>query len=171
MTVGSPSLVSGGGGLLFDDNDFSVQVTCPLYKSVLLCREAFSPYFELCTLRPVIRMAGFTWLWTHVSGRALVDPFSPDPCAEQGESRPSTDWVGCRHLSLEQQPAHSHSSLLTQVAVDFVRQGGHQTLEQHQSTPELQERVRALLDMALQPQDASVFSSPSAASSTFSQMM
>ncbi|XP_040502975.1 transmembrane and coiled-coil domain-containing protein 6 isoform X3 [Gallus gallus] len=58
-----------------------------------------------------------------------------------------------------------------QVAVDFVRQGGHQTLEQHQSTPELQERVRALLDMALQPQDASVFSSPSAASSTFSQMM
>ncbi|POI27446.1 hypothetical protein CIB84_008803 [Bambusicola thoracicus] len=57
-----------------------------------------------------------------------------------------------------------------QVAVDFVRQGGHQTLERHQSTPELQERVQALLDMALQPQGASAFSSPSAASSTFSQM-
>ncbi|OXB74265.1 UNVERIFIED_CONTAM: hypothetical protein H355_011717 [Colinus virginianus] len=54
-----------------------------------------------------------------------------------------------------------------EVAVDFVRQGGHQTLEQHQNTPELQERVRALLDMALQPLGASVFSS-SAALSTFS---
>uniref|UniRef100_A0A803XW25 Transmembrane and coiled-coil domains 6 n=1 Tax=Meleagris gallopavo TaxID=9103 RepID=A0A803XW25_MELGA len=57
-----------------------------------------------------------------------------------------------------------------QVAADFVRQRGHQTLEQHQSTPELQERVRVLLDMALQPPGASAFSSSSTASSTFSQM-
>uniref|UniRef100_A0A8C3PUF5 Transmembrane and coiled-coil domains 6 n=1 Tax=Chrysolophus pictus TaxID=9089 RepID=A0A8C3PUF5_CHRPC len=57
-----------------------------------------------------------------------------------------------------------------QVATDFVRQGGHQTLEQHQSTPELQERVRVLLDMALHPLDASAFSSSPAVLSTFSQM-
>ncbi|KFW96239.1 Transmembrane and coiled-coil domain-containing protein 6, partial [Phalacrocorax carbo] len=31
-----------------------------------------------------------------------------------------------------------------EAAADFVRQGGHQALEQHQSTPELQERARAL---------------------------
>ncbi|XP_052540470.1 transmembrane and coiled-coil domain-containing protein 6 isoform X3 [Tympanuchus pallidicinctus] len=57
-----------------------------------------------------------------------------------------------------------------QVAADFVKQGGHQTLEQHQSTPELQERVRVLLEMALQPLGAPAFSSSSAALSTFSQM-
>ncbi|XP_048816786.1 transmembrane and coiled-coil domain-containing protein 6 isoform X3 [Lagopus muta] len=57
-----------------------------------------------------------------------------------------------------------------QVAADFVKQGGHQTLEQHQSTPELQERVRVLLEMALQPLGASAFSSSSTALSTFSQM-
>uniref|UniRef100_A0A8B9VMM0 Transmembrane and coiled-coil domain-containing protein 6 n=1 Tax=Anas zonorhyncha TaxID=75864 RepID=A0A8B9VMM0_9AVES len=55
-----------------------------------------------------------------------------------------------------------------QAAVDFVGQGGPQTLKQHQSTPELQERVQALLDMALQPPGASVFSSSPAASSAFS---
>ncbi|KFV57356.1 Transmembrane and coiled-coil domain-containing protein 6, partial [Gavia stellata] len=31
-----------------------------------------------------------------------------------------------------------------EAAADFVRQGGHQALEQHQSTPELQERAQAL---------------------------
>uniref|UniRef100_A0A8C3BWJ0 Transmembrane and coiled-coil domains 6 n=1 Tax=Cairina moschata TaxID=8855 RepID=A0A8C3BWJ0_CAIMO len=55
-----------------------------------------------------------------------------------------------------------------QAAVDFVRQGGPQTLKQHQSTPELQERVQGLLDMALQLPGASVFSSSPAASSAFS---
>ncbi|NXL85247.1 TMCO6 protein, partial [Alectura lathami] len=53
-----------------------------------------------------------------------------------------------------------------QAAADFVGQGGHQALEQHRSTPELQERVRALLDMALQPLGASAFGSSPAASST-----
>ncbi|XP_051649683.1 transmembrane and coiled-coil domain-containing protein 6 isoform X2 [Manacus candei] len=38
-----------------------------------------------------------------------------------------------------------------QAAADFTRQGGHQALEQHQSTPELQERAQALLDMVRQP--------------------
>ncbi|KAF4789860.1 Transmembrane and coiled-coil domain-containing protein 6 [Turdus rufiventris] len=37
-----------------------------------------------------------------------------------------------------------------EAAADFTRQGGHQALEQHQSTPELQERAQALLDMARQ---------------------
>ncbi|NXC49773.1 TMCO6 protein, partial [Penelope pileata] len=55
-----------------------------------------------------------------------------------------------------------------QAAVDFVRHGGHQIIEQHQNTPELQERVQVLLDMALQPRGASAFSSSSAALSTFS---
>ncbi|NXK53880.1 TMCO6 protein, partial [Chauna torquata] len=55
-----------------------------------------------------------------------------------------------------------------QAALDFIRQGGHQALKQHQSTPELQERVQALLDMALQPLGASAFRSSPAASSTFS---
>ncbi|XP_010159025.1 PREDICTED: transmembrane and coiled-coil domain-containing protein 6, partial [Eurypyga helias] len=41
------------------------------------------------------------------------------------------------------------------AAADFVRQGGHWALEQHQSTPELQERARALLDMVGQPLGAS----------------
>ncbi|XP_062443449.1 transmembrane and coiled-coil domain-containing protein 6 [Rhea pennata] len=50
-----------------------------------------------------------------------------------------------------------------EAAVDFVSQGGHQALEQHQSTPELQERVRALLDMALQPAGASAVSTTQAA--------
>ncbi|XP_023791999.1 transmembrane and coiled-coil domain-containing protein 6 isoform X1 [Cyanistes caeruleus] len=34
-----------------------------------------------------------------------------------------------------------------EAAADFARQGGHQALEQHQSTPELQERAQALLDV------------------------
>ncbi|XP_032559149.1 transmembrane and coiled-coil domain-containing protein 6 isoform X2 [Chiroxiphia lanceolata] len=38
-----------------------------------------------------------------------------------------------------------------QAAADFTRQGGHQALEQHQNTPELQERAQALLDMVRQP--------------------
>ncbi|KAJ7427008.1 transmembrane and coiled-coil domain 6 [Willisornis vidua] len=38
-----------------------------------------------------------------------------------------------------------------EAAADFTRQGGHQALEQHQSTPELQERAQALLDMVKQP--------------------
>ncbi|KAM6055284.1 transmembrane and coiled-coil domain-containing protein 6 isoform 4-T4 [Theristicus caerulescens] len=44
-----------------------------------------------------------------------------------------------------------------EAAADFVRQGGHRALEQHQSTPELQERARALLDMVGQPLGASAF--------------
>ncbi|XP_063204921.1 transmembrane and coiled-coil domain-containing protein 6 isoform X2 [Chroicocephalus ridibundus] len=55
-----------------------------------------------------------------------------------------------------------------EAAADFVRQGGHRALEQHQSTPELQERVRALLDMVGQPLGASTFSSCHAALSAFS---
>ncbi|XP_051486853.1 transmembrane and coiled-coil domain-containing protein 6 isoform X1 [Apus apus] len=51
---------------------------------------------------------------------------------------------------------------------DFVRQGGHQALEQLQSTPELQERAQALLDMVGQPQGASTFSPCMATLSTFS---
>ncbi|XP_071426536.1 transmembrane and coiled-coil domain-containing protein 6 [Pithys albifrons albifrons] len=38
-----------------------------------------------------------------------------------------------------------------EAAADFTSQGGHQALEQHQSTPELQERAQALLDMVRQP--------------------
>ncbi|XP_027592484.1 transmembrane and coiled-coil domain-containing protein 6 [Pipra filicauda] len=38
-----------------------------------------------------------------------------------------------------------------QAAADFTRQGGHQALEQHQNTPELQERAQALLDVVRQP--------------------
>ncbi|XP_054698141.1 transmembrane and coiled-coil domain-containing protein 6 [Grus americana] len=45
-----------------------------------------------------------------------------------------------------------------EAAADFIRQGGHQALEQHQSTPQLQERARALLDMVVQPLGASTFS-------------
>ncbi|NWH41396.1 TMCO6 protein, partial [Chloropsis hardwickii] len=41
-----------------------------------------------------------------------------------------------------------------EAAADFTRQGGHQALEQHQSTPELQERAQALLDMLRQPPGA-----------------
>ncbi|KFV03506.1 Transmembrane and coiled-coil domain-containing protein 6, partial [Pterocles gutturalis] len=37
-----------------------------------------------------------------------------------------------------------HPSPLAQAAADFLRQGGHGALEQHQSTPELQEQARAL---------------------------
>lgn len=50
------------------------------------------------------------------------------------------------------------ASPLSQAAADFVRQGGHQALAQHQSTPELQERARALLDMVGQYREASTFS-------------
>lgn len=53
------------------------------------------------------------------------------------------------------QPGSSHPSPLAQVAPDFIRQGGQQALEQHQSSPVLQERARALLDMARQPPGAS----------------
>ncbi|XP_065500424.1 transmembrane and coiled-coil domain-containing protein 6 isoform X2 [Caloenas nicobarica] len=42
-----------------------------------------------------------------------------------------------------------------EVAADFIRQGGQRALEQHQSSPELQERARALLDLAGQPAGAS----------------
>ncbi|XP_067160816.1 transmembrane and coiled-coil domain-containing protein 6 isoform X2 [Apteryx mantelli] len=49
------------------------------------------------------------------------------------------------------------------AAVDFVSQGGQRALEQHRSTPELQERVRALLDMASQPAGASAVSTTHAA--------
>ncbi|KAM6251685.1 transmembrane and coiled-coil domain-containing protein 6 isoform 2-T2 [Porphyrio hochstetteri] len=45
-----------------------------------------------------------------------------------------------------------------EAAADFVRQGGHQALEQHQHTPQLQERAGALLDMVRQPLAASTFS-------------
>ncbi|XP_030314749.1 transmembrane and coiled-coil domain-containing protein 6 isoform X1 [Calypte anna] len=38
-----------------------------------------------------------------------------------------------------------------EAAADFLRQGGHQVLEQHQSIPELQERAGALLEMLRQP--------------------
>ncbi|XP_066416141.1 transmembrane and coiled-coil domain-containing protein 6 isoform X1 [Molothrus aeneus] len=41
-----------------------------------------------------------------------------------------------------------------EAAAEFTRQGGHQALEQHQSTPELQERAQALLDMVRQPPGA-----------------
>nr|XP_002190453.2 transmembrane and coiled-coil domain-containing protein 6 [Taeniopygia guttata] len=41
-----------------------------------------------------------------------------------------------------------------EAAADFTRQGGHQALEQHQSTPELQERAQALLDVVRQPPGA-----------------
>ncbi|XP_063269621.1 transmembrane and coiled-coil domain-containing protein 6 isoform X1 [Prinia subflava] len=41
-----------------------------------------------------------------------------------------------------------------EAAADFTRQGVHQALEQHQSTPELQERAQALLDMVRQPPGA-----------------
>ncbi|KAM7100510.1 transmembrane and coiled-coil domain-containing protein 6 isoform 7-T7 [Ciconia maguari] len=55
-----------------------------------------------------------------------------------------------------------------EAAADFVRQGGHQALEQHQSTPELQERARALLDIIGQPLGASAFSPCHAMLSAFS---
>ncbi|NXA83010.1 TMCO6 protein, partial [Thryothorus ludovicianus] len=41
-----------------------------------------------------------------------------------------------------------------EAAADFTRQGGLQALEQHQGTPELQERAQALLDMVRQPPGA-----------------
>ncbi|NXH44898.1 TMCO6 protein, partial [Dicaeum eximium] len=41
-----------------------------------------------------------------------------------------------------------------EAAADFTRQGGHQALEQHQSSPELQERAQALLGMVRQPPGA-----------------
>ncbi|NXN82700.1 TMCO6 protein, partial [Bombycilla garrulus] len=41
-----------------------------------------------------------------------------------------------------------------QAAADFTRQGGQQALEQHQSSPELQERAQALLDVVRQPPGA-----------------
>ncbi|NXO72426.1 TMCO6 protein, partial [Phainopepla nitens] len=50
-----------------------------------------------------------------------------------------------------------------QAAADFTRQGGHQALEQHQSSPELQERAQALLDVVRQPPGA-----PSATLAAFS---
>ncbi|XP_056204677.1 transmembrane and coiled-coil domain-containing protein 6 isoform X2 [Falco biarmicus] len=55
-----------------------------------------------------------------------------------------------------------------EAAADFLRQGGHHALEQHQSTPELQERARALLDMIGQPLGASAFSPCHATLSAFS---
>ncbi|NXI59163.1 TMCO6 protein, partial [Chloroceryle aenea] len=55
-----------------------------------------------------------------------------------------------------------------EAAADFIRQGGHQALEQHQSTPELQERAQALLDMVGQPLGASSFSPCLTTLSTFS---
>lgn len=129
--------------------------------------------FKFPVLRPGANMAGFSCSG-FMSGRALVNPFSPDPCAVQGEMeaqgrRDQLQWLlrGLSpHVAGSQPP--SHSSLLAQAAVDFVRQGGPQTLKQHQSTPELQERVQGLLDMALQLPGASVFSSSPAASSAFS---
>ncbi|NXJ71402.1 TMCO6 protein, partial [Rostratula benghalensis] len=45
-----------------------------------------------------------------------------------------------------------------EAAADFLRQGGHQVLEQHQSAPELQERARALLDILGQPTGATTSS-------------
>ncbi|XP_065705398.1 transmembrane and coiled-coil domain-containing protein 6 [Patagioenas fasciata] len=42
-----------------------------------------------------------------------------------------------------------------EVTADFIRQGGQQALEQYQSSPVLQERARALLDMAGQALGAS----------------
>ncbi|NXU57909.1 TMCO6 protein, partial [Turnix velox] len=44
-----------------------------------------------------------------------------------------------------------------EAAADFLKQGGHQALEQHQSSPELQERVQALLGMVGQSPEASNF--------------
>ncbi|RMB96859.1 hypothetical protein DUI87_26928 [Hirundo rustica rustica] len=41
-----------------------------------------------------------------------------------------------------------------EAAADFTRRGGHQALEQHRSTPELQERAQALLDTVRQPPGA-----------------
>ncbi|XP_075366289.1 transmembrane and coiled-coil domain-containing protein 6 isoform X7 [Mycteria americana] len=55
-----------------------------------------------------------------------------------------------------------------EAAADFVRQGGHQALEQHQSIPELQERAQALLDIIGQPLGASAFSPCHAMLSAFS---
>ncbi|NXF38105.1 TMCO6 protein, partial [Nyctibius bracteatus] len=55
-----------------------------------------------------------------------------------------------------------------EAAADFVRQGGHQALEQHQSTPEVQERARALLDMVGQLRGAATFSPCHATLSAFS---
>ncbi|KAM6056154.1 transmembrane and coiled-coil domain-containing protein 6 isoform 2-T2 [Chlamydotis macqueenii] len=45
-----------------------------------------------------------------------------------------------------------------EAAADFVRQSGQRALEQHQSTPALQERAQALLDMVRQALGASNFS-------------
>ncbi|NXS56080.1 TMCO6 protein, partial [Brachypteracias leptosomus] len=55
-----------------------------------------------------------------------------------------------------------------EAAADFVRQGGHQALEQHESSPELQERARALLDMVRQPLGPSTFGPSHATLSTSS---
>ncbi|NXX13932.1 TMCO6 protein, partial [Podargus strigoides] len=55
-----------------------------------------------------------------------------------------------------------------EAATDFIRQGGHQALAQHQSTQELQERARALLDMVRQALGASTFSCCHTALSAFS---
>ncbi|XP_074694713.1 transmembrane and coiled-coil domain-containing protein 6 isoform X2 [Strix aluco] len=55
-----------------------------------------------------------------------------------------------------------------EAAADFVRQGGRWALEQHQSTPELQERAQALLAMVGQSLGASTFSPCDATLSAFS---
>lgn len=77
-----------------------------------------------------------------VSGRALRNSFSPilwDVVA----------WAEVISCSTQFSP-----SPVTQAAAAFTRQGGHQALEQHQSTPELQERAQALLDRVRQPPGA-----------------
>uniref|UniRef100_A0A8C8AP29 Transmembrane and coiled-coil domains 6 n=2 Tax=Otus sunia TaxID=257818 RepID=A0A8C8AP29_9STRI len=55
-----------------------------------------------------------------------------------------------------------------EAAADFVRQGGRGALEQHQSTPELQERAQALLALVGQSLGASTFSPCDATLSAFS---
>lgn len=88
-------------------------------------------------------MVGFTWIRNVVSGRALGNSFCPvlwDVVA----------WA--EMISCSTQPTLTLP--LAQAAADFTRHGGHQALEQHQSTPELQERAQALLDMVRQPPGA-----------------
>ncbi|NXH80228.1 TMCO6 protein, partial [Edolisoma coerulescens] len=58
------------------------------------------------------------------------------------------------HADTAVAPSQLSPSPLAQAAADFTRHGGHQALEQHQSTPELQERAQALLDMVRQPPGA-----------------
>lgn len=79
-------------------------------------------------------MVGFTWIRNAVSGRALGIPSAPS--------------LGCGGLGRDAQPALISAP---QAAADFTRQGGHQALEQQQSTPELRERAQALLDGLRQP--------------------